>query len=83
MNNGVRIANIGLSFPIFYPTQCSIQNRRHMRTHARGEVLNKDDREVSAAMARHAFLLGIDELSESLLAVPLRCSISSNTVLAS
>jgi hypothetical protein len=46
-------------------------------THARGEVLNKDDREVSAAMARHAFLLRIDELSESLLAVPFRCSISS------
>jgi len=54
-----------------------------MRTHARGEVLNKDDREVSAAIARHAFLLRIDELSESLLAVPLRFSISSNTVLAS
>jgi len=39
--------------------------------------------DVSAAIARHAFLFRIDELSDNLFAVPLRCSINSSTLLAS
>jgi len=78
--------SLGSASTTLYVQDCALGTMLHTRMNqieVTTQIFIHADLEVSAAMARHAFLLRIDELSDSLFAVPFLCSINSNTLLAS